>query len=257
MQCQRKIKITSDAFLHSSTLAEPATLDSGRHHGEELLRTMQNEIILVGPTAEKDVPVREYLKFQKAFDRLNEFFFSSKLSNVLITLSTHSRLTDSLFIPNRFPSRNGDGKRVHEIRLDPRNFRGRTDLQVASTIYHAMVHQELFEKEGKQPSAYHGKDCGRRMVEVGIVPVPKNGKFTGRGMSYEVFPGKFQAGYALLEWEGFKLDWESEVENIQQESTALRKRKKTYTCPKCLLHAWAKPYVFLICGACDEPMREH
>ena len=31
--------------------------------------------------------------------------------------------------------------------------------------------------------------------------------------------------------------------------------KTKYTCPRCRLHAWAKPKVLLICGVCQKQMR--
>jgi hypothetical protein len=45
--------------------------------------------------------------------------------------------------------------------------------------------------------------------------------------------------------------WSEAGEKTRKTKAASKTR---YTCPECLMNAWAKPDVHLVCGECDERM---
>lgn len=202
-----------------------------------------------------DITRNEYNNFATAYDYFNEHLFKSELPDCLITLKRDQpgRLGhyQSMIVRHRTDKVTAD-----EIALNIASFPNRTDTEILSTLVHEMCH--LWQENlGEAPrKAYHDKQWGRKMREIGLHPSNTSqpgGKETGQQMSHYVINGGLFEHYcgALLS-SGYKINWQMEIE--QPEKGERKKSKVKYTCPTCEQNAWAKPEASLMCGKCTETM---
>jgi hypothetical protein len=149
-----------------------------------------------------------------------------------------------------------------EIALNPRHFRAQSTDDVLSTLVHEMHHlaqhrlPQDFGKAGR--GGYHNRAFARIMRASGLIcsdTGAPGGKETGECMShYIVSGGAFDLACKELTDCGFSIRY---VELVATERRAIRlitskaASKTRYTCPKCSLHAWAKPAVGILCESCD------
>lgn len=200
-------------------------------------------------------PTQEYDRFQQAYDYFNTRLFADQLPQCLITLQ-RKRTARGYFWASIFTARVGKAT-TDEIAMNPEHF-GRTDSEILSTLVHEMCH--LWQAHYGKPSrtAYHNKEWGRKMEEVGLIPSATGaagGKQTGQQMTHYVAPGGlFEREIQALLDSGFALRWQSGGRASRGKGSA--KNKIKYTCPDCGQNAWAKPGARLICGDCEQPM-EH
>ena len=143
---------------------------------------------------------------------------------------------------------------MDEIALNPDSF-DRDDIMILSTLVHEMVH--LWQSVFGDPSraAYHNREWGDKMKELGLMPSDtglEGGKRTGQKMShYIIYGGQFEER-AKTYLNNFLLDYRGQ--KTIKISLPKKKSKVKYTCPECDLNAWAKPKVDLMCGECEEHM---
>jgi hypothetical protein len=195
----------------------------------------------------------EYRAFQQAYDFFNAELFSNSLPPVLLTLQRKPKAR-GYFAPEKFQGRIEETA-AHELALNPDHFTGRTDQEILSTLVHEMVHVWQ-ETHGRPPRrCYHDRQWAGKMKEVGLQPTDTGapgGKETGQSVTHYIMPaGPFQEAFTRLEATGYRLHWQSRLEQTEQAKSK-RASKTKFVCPTCEQNAWAKPDAQLICGECYE-----
>jgi predicted SprT family Zn-dependent metalloprotease len=202
-----------------------------------------------------DITRSEYSNLATAYDHFNVFLFNSELPDCLITLKRDQTNRLGHYQPMVVRHR-VDKTATDEIALNIASFPYRSDIQILSTLAHEMVH--LWQEHlGEAPrKAYHDKQWGRKMKEIGLHPSntgEPGGKETGQKMSHYVIEGgPFDCACQALLSSGYKINWQMELE--QPEEKERKKSKVKYTCSSCEQKAWAKPGISLMCGDCMEAM---
>lgn len=204
-------------------------------------------------------PTAEYASLQQAYDRFNAALFAGSLPDCLITLQ-RKKGARGYFRGAIFTARAGAAT-TDEIAMNPETF-NRTDTEILSTLAHEMCHlwQHHFGKPTR--AAYHNKEWGDKMRQIGLVPShtgQPGGKATGQKMTHYIDPsGPFATETARLISGGFVLRWQAETQSSAATGRAAKKRasKTKYTCCDCGQNAWAKPDARLLCGDCGIRMEE-
>lgn len=197
------------------------------------------------PTAET------YLGLDRAFNHFNEALFENRLPPVVFTL-TRKRSAHGYFWAEQFQHR-ADGDRTHEIALNP-NTMSRDLVTILSTLVHEMTHleQQEYGKPGKNGN--HNREWVGLMERVGLTPVGRDGKKTGRNVSHEIDPdGDFLSAANTLVDQGFDLPYFTQP-RAASEAKKKDLSKVKHTCPHCDAKAWAKAGSNLMCGDCAEPL---
>lgn len=163
---------------------------------------------------------------QVAFDHFNEHLFNNKLPQILFTTQRQHQVM-GYFAPNRWAS--ADGKKCHEIAINPLYVGRATLIGLMQTLVHEMVHcwQECFGKISRK--SYHNKQWANKMISIGLMPSSTGhpgGAITGQYMSdYPAPKGKFiQACEKLLKTKGFNLPWVdrfAQVSSVEADNTTL------------------------------------
>jgi len=193
-----------------------------------------------------------------AFACFNTALFNNKLPKCIITISSSSR-QHGHYIKERFTARKTEtldegNQYMDEIALNPDSF-DRDDIVILGTLVHEMVHlwQDVFGEPSR--AAYHNKEWGTKMEELGLMPSDtglEGGKRTGQKMShYIIYGGQFEER-AKTYLNNFLLDYRGQ--KSIGVSAPKKKSKVKYTCPECNQNAWAKPGASLICGLDEEHM---
>lgn len=123
-----------------------------------------------------------YSDLSLAYEVFNRELFDGRLSPCLITLRAHGR-TFGYFHPFRFL--HPDGRRAHEIALNPEAFSYRTIEACLSTLAHEQVHLSQHEDGVAPKSGYHNKDFATRMAKIGLITSSTGG------------PGGREVGYTM------------------------------------------------------------
>lgn len=201
---------------------------------------------------------QEYNTLTRAYVWFNGQLFGNQLPPCMITLQRHQGAR-GYFATERFGHRLEDGTRVHELALNPDTFKGRSDIDILSTLVHEMVHchQQEFGKPSR--AGYHNAEWAALMVQVGLIPSDTGepgGKQTGQKMTHYIdAQGRFLRSAKALLRTGFRLNWQSAGGAAAEKLRKVKRASKTkYTCPSCALNAWGKPEIHLICGECDQQM---
>ncbi len=190
-----------------------------------------------------------------AFACFNKALFNNKLPKCIITISSSGRQLGH-YAKERFVCRKTEASQpvMDEIALNPDNF-DREDILILSTLVHEMIH--LWQSALGNPSraAYHNKEWGTKMEELGLMPSDtglEGGKRTGQKMSHYIIRGGQFEERANTYLNNFLLDYRGQKRITI--SAPKKKSKVKYTCEECGLNAWAKPGVDLMCGTCEEHM---
>ena len=204
---------------------------------------------------------KTYTSLTTAYDFLNRELFGGSLPPCLITMQRHTGAY-GYFSGDRFANTSNPKEITDEIALNPNHFATRKATEVLSTLAHEMCHlwQHHF---GKHPrGGYHDRQWAAKMHEIGLLPTDTDklgGKETGQKVTHVIEEnGRFACAVAKLLAEHPAILYSDRSEN---NATRLKRAadkvasKTKYTCPSCRLHAWAKPEVLLVCGACQKPMR--
>ncbi len=155
------------------------------------------------PTAEL------YESLQIAFEHFNKRLFDSSLVKVIFTVQRQKGVM-GYFAPDRWG--NLEGKKCHEIAINPSYIANARLIEVMQTLVHEMVHcwQFCFGDPGRK--FYHNKEWANKMIEVGLMPSHNGqpgGKITGQHMSdYIIKDGEFLKAFKVLDRrKKFKLKW--------------------------------------------------
>jgi hypothetical protein len=195
----------------------------------------------------------EYGALEAGYDHFNRVLFDGTLPAVMIDYQRHARMAGH-FAADRYSFRVGpDGKRVHQLALNPDSFIGQSDEQICQTVVHEMHHvwQQTHGKPGAR--GYHNKEWAAKMKSNGLQPSSTGmvgGKETGQRMSdYPIPGGPFTQAFAKLAATGWKL-------NLQSAhcagGTKAPPSKVKFTCTSCGSNMWGKPDSKDICGECHQ-----
>lgn len=220
-----------------------------------------------------DPTVETYDDLNRAYRLFNQRLFNSQLKPCLITLRARGRSMGS-FLPLRYEHE--DGRRSHEIALNPETFGCLGIEQCLSNLAHEMVHQAQFETGTAGRRGYHNSDFARRMAAIGLptsTTAKPGGQASGEQVSQHVVEGGLFASAAReLVDSNFRAGWTrrfvSEVveewvedENVQNAAHGSgRKRsgqdmsKVKFVCSSCEQAAWGKMSLHVVCGRCSERM---
>ncbi|MDR0639968.1 MAG: SprT-like domain-containing protein [Spirochaetaceae bacterium] len=224
----------------------------------------------------------------KTLDDLYKYYngalFGGTLSDCIVNMSRHNH-TYGFFSADRWKTgEEGEHKRAHEISLNP-DYLDRPFEEWHSTLVHEMVH--LWQQDYGHPSraAYHNKEWGWKMEQIGLVPSDTGepgGNKTGQRMTHYVKPdGPFIKAFSLLsggDLLALRLKYLPAFPH--EEPAAVRRKKKNtdeplagepggidgepgepsgvynskskYSCP-CGNNVWGKPGLNIVCGECGEP----
>ena len=197
-------------------------------------------------------------QLNNAFAYFNKTIFADKLPACVITISSTGRQyghhTRDRFVCRKSDALGNKDQFKDEIALNPDSF-DREDIVILSTLVHEMAHlwQGVFGEASR--AAYHNKEWGDRMEDLGLMPSDiglEGGKRTGQKMSHYIMHGGQFEKCAQEYLDKFLLDYRGQKSITV--STPKKKSKVKYTCPECDLNAWAKPEVDLMCGVCEEHM---
>jgi predicted SprT family Zn-dependent metalloprotease len=217
----------------------------------------------------------------------NEALFGGTLADCIVNMSRH-KSTYGFFSAGRWKTESkGENRYVHEISLNP-DYLSRPDIEWHATLVHEMVH--LWQQDHGHPSraAYHNKEWGWKMEEIGLVPSDNGepgGKKTGQYVHHYVNPeGLFKKTFDRLTaetLEALRLKYlpayprpepakprrraapgEEAVQGASggeeaggEETIEIYTSKKKYSCP-CGYNVWGKPGLKIVCGVCGEAYGE-
>lgn len=153
----------------------------------------------------------------RAFDHFNQALFDSRLPNCLITVQREKN-TMGFFSPDRWA--NSNGKRTHEIAMNPAYFARHKLIEVFQTLVHEQCH--LWQCEFGKPSraGYHNRQWAEKMESIGLMPShngEEHGRKTGQKMSdYPVKGGRFMHACHALVAQGFRLTWIDRITAVNE-----------------------------------------
>lgn len=108
-------------------------------------------------------------------------------------------------------------------------------------------------------SGYHNKEWATKMESIGLKPSDTGqpgGKRTGQKVSHYIIEGgKFETSVESLLGNGFKLNWQGNIDSDDNGSKCKNKSKTKFSCSKCRQNAWAKSKAVLVCGICMKLMK--
>lgn len=215
-----------------------------------------------------------YDALSEAARHFNEQLFGSVLPEALITLDRTIKAAGS-FCGNRFASTT-HGELSDQITLNPEPIPHVRLEATLAVLVHEQCHQWQFHyssdpKRIGRNRAYHDKEWGAKMAELGLMPSTTGapgGRKTGQRMSHYIIPGgKFHNACQELLERGFNLPWldrtlelvlatlsEAKARRLKEQMARTARKKdrqkasKTkFTCPRCGLNAWAKPSAKIGC----------
>jgi predicted SprT family Zn-dependent metalloprotease len=197
--------------------------------------------------------VQAHIELQLAYNFFNTHLFKGSLPPAMIILQRTSRAYGH-FHQEKWENRKNEVR--DEIALNPTHLRDRTIEQTLSTLAHEMTH--LWQAHyGTRTSLrkYHDKEWAHEMERIGLCPSSTGlpgGKKTGTSISHYVMEkGPFALACTQLFELGFTFSW---LEHFKETSQEKKGSRTKYTCPTCMLRAWAKKDANLTCGDCREPL---
>lgn len=205
-------------------------------------------------TSRDDTPTAEqFASYQAMFDYFNAALFGGELGDVILNLSRMANCY-GFFAPERWER---DGKKVHEISLNPTYLKARDHRAILSTLVHEMAH--LWQQEFGTPSrrGYHNQEWAAKMESIGLMPsstaAPGGARVGYRVSHYIVEGGPYARAYDAMPRE-ILLPWLCEEVTGARTAKPRQASKVKFTCPECECNAWGKPTLRLVCGDCDEEM---
>jgi len=150
-----------------------------------------------------------YASLQIAFDHFNESLFDNELEKVIFTVQRQKGVM-GYFAPERWG--NLEGRKCHEIAINPSYIANARLIEVMQTLVHEMVHcwQHCFGTPGR--AYYHNKQWAEKMINIGLMPSSTGepgGKIVGQHMGdYIIEGGKFLNAFNdLFNYKKFQLNW--------------------------------------------------
>lgn len=217
----------------------------------------------------------QYQYLERLYSFYNLQLFNGVLPSVLFTLSKTNKAS-GFFASERWKDKNG--KKVHEISINPDIIRERFDIEMHQTLVHEMAHLWQMEEGDPGRKGYHNKEFADKMIEMGLMPSTtgrEGGKTTGQNMSdYFIENGKFILAFKQIQENNFEpLPLEPDnshlycKENMPDGSVTFlpiakeeRVRTKTgtrikYSCG-CENNIWGKKDLKVYCLECNSDFTE-
>lgn len=144
-----------------------------------------------------------YSYLQSAFDFFNDRLFDNELPPVVFTI-TRKKNVCGFFRKDNWVTE--DGTTIHEISFNPAYFITASPLEFFQTMCHEQTHLYISHIGKDSRASYHNQAWADKMIEIGLMPVGKNGAVTGQKVSDRPIPGGrfekacvefFSAGYRL------------------------------------------------------------
>jgi predicted SprT family Zn-dependent metalloprotease len=181
-----------------------------------------------------------YEAMEKAYSHFNEELFKGELPPVVFTVQRSGSSILGYFASNRWNS--VDGKKAHEISINPVHVAKSCQMKVLSVLVHEMAHawQQCFGKPSR--GGYHNKQWAYKMSEIGLMPSNTSqpgGDITGEQMShYIIQDGAFYKSYQnLVSKKGYEWYWmdslawplpsEITIAKVKDPDLLIRKPKTT------------------------------
>jgi len=191
------------------------------------------------------------------FNRFNESFFESALSNVVISVSPSPSGKTAGWCSRKEIWEDSSKHRFYELNICP-EFLNRPLEEVCGTLLHEMVHL-CNALDGIQDcsrnSLYHNKHFKSRATKHGL-HVEKTEKY---GFSKTSLTTEMSNFIKSLEFTGFNLfrnaiiKSEEKIEGDKKIGMILKTSStRKYACPKCRLSIRATKDVAIICADCNE-----
>jgi len=156
--------------------------------------------------------VEFYDLLQQAYDHFNTRLFDGQLPPCMITVQ-RKRNTMGYFSPQRWV--NADGRKTHEIALNPAYFGNHSLIEIFQTLGHEQCHLWQYEFGKPVRASYHNREWADKMLSIGLIPSDTSqpgGKQTGQRMAdYPEPGGKFLQACIELMGSGFSLPWVDRV----------------------------------------------
>ncbi len=156
-----------------------------------------------------DSPTNQtYRELENAYHYFNNELFDGKLPNCLIVLQRKVKTMGYVSIDRWI---NREGKKVHELAINPEYFLGSSIEEVFQTMVHEQCHiwQHCFGKPGRR--GYHNKEWSSKMVSIGLIPSNTGwpgGRQTGEEMDdYILDKGACHKAIQKLLSSGYWLTW--------------------------------------------------
>jgi predicted SprT family Zn-dependent metalloprotease len=188
-------------------------------------------------------------KFQEAYDHFNRTLFHNKLTPCVIIVA-RKRAAYGYFWNGKWEK---NGRKLHEIAINPDWLNSRPLGEVLSTLVHEMVHQWQHD-HGKVTKVHHNRQWANKMKAIGLHPSSTGqpgGKELGMRVSHYIIDGGpfAAANAALLEKKSFELP--VNVTNRFGFVGVLPKGPKyrvTVRCPECRMSALTKEGNKMLCA---------
>lgn len=154
-------------------------------------------------------PTQEiYGALERAADYFNKELFDGALSPCLITVQRGKKYV-GYFAAARWTNR--DGRRTHEIAMNPTAMAERTLLDVLSTLAHELAHQAQYERGTAPRTGYHDKNFASIMEDIGLITsttAAPGGARTGQRVSHYILEGgRFHEAARALAATQYFLPW--------------------------------------------------
>lgn len=185
------------------------------------------------PVVNPAAPTEEfYGLLTRAFDHFNQVLFEGKLPKCLLTVQREKN-TMGFFSADRWA--NSNGKRTHEIAVNPAYFARHKLIEVLQTLVHEQCHLWQFEFGKPSRAGYHNKEWATKMQSIGLMPShngERNGHRTGQKMSdYPLKDGLFIQACKTLIAQGYQLTWIDRFTAVR-ESCQSRCIDESIICPQ-------------------------
>ncbi len=197
---------------------------------------------------------KQYESYEHLFDFFNNTLFEGKLASCLLVFSSRGVNITGHFAKSKWQR---SDQVVHEININPAYLALASDICIASTLVHEMVHlwQAQFGKAGK--GGYHNKEWGVYMERIGLMPShtgkPGGNKIGFKMDHYIIKGGKFEQAFNRMP-KKMLLPFKTKLRRNPNKRKGSKEKVK-YSCPKCSANLWGKPGLIPICGVCMVPMK--
>lgn len=240
----------------------------------EKKKTKKQPPTLPTPTAE------QFLSLNEAYQYFNRILFHGKLPGCILNFSRKAG-THGFMAPERWRRVGEKTYSTHEISLTPTTLY-RPPIEVFSTLVHEQCHLWQWEFGNPSRNGYHNKEWALKMIEIGLMPVPADGKpphdrITGQAMTHTIIPGgMYERAFGVMPEEyllpftslegdlmkslltgaaGSDPEGGGTGSGVSAKVLKLRptsKNKVKYTCPNCKTNVWGKPALRVQCLDCNE-----
>lgn len=207
------------------------------------------------PKAPSIMPIINGL--EQLFDKINEKFFNSELSKIVITLSEEGRRSTYGWFTVQQVWQDAEEVRYHEINICP-EYLNRPINEVCGTLLHEMVHLKC-SQDGIQDCSnggrYHNKKFKLYAEKHGL-NVTKTEKYGFADTTLKPETIKFINALKLESFELFRNlnfgDSGTEIDDEGEQGGSLKPSStRKYVCPKCDLSIRATKDVRVRCDECD------